>query len=343
MQYSASIRRRGALKLGAAVTSGVILQGVPAPTQAANQLQLLNVSYDTTRELYASYDAVFAAAWKARTGDDVRVNVSNGGSGAQARAVISGLEADVVTLGLGYDIDAIAKAGLLQADWQMRLPDSSTPFTSTIVFLTRAGNPKAIKDWPDLVRKDIQIVVANPKTSGGARWAFLAGYGWALREYGGNDARAQAYIKTFYQNVPVLDAGSRGATLTFTKRGIGDVLVSWEDEAHLAVAKGGQYEIVSPSISILAEPPVAVVDANADRHKTRALAEAYLEGLYAPAAQVLAGRYFFRPRDPAAAARYAAQFPDIKLFPIASFGGWQAAQKRFFSNGGLFDQIYSGG
>jgi sulfate transport system substrate-binding protein len=257
--------------------------------------------------------------------------------------VISGLEADVVTLALGYDIDAIAKAGLLSPDWQKRLPDNSTPYTSTIVFLTRKGNPKGIKDWPDLLRNDVQIVVANPKTSGGARWAFLAAYGWALKEYGGNAARAQDYITAFYKNVPVLDAGSRGATLSFTKRGIGDVLVSWEDEAHLAVAKGGQYDIVTPGISILAEPPVAVVDTVVDRHKTRAVAEAYLDNLYTPASQDLVARYFYRPRDAEVAAKYAAQFPAIKLFSIETFGGWQAAQKRFFANGGVFDQIYGGG
>ena len=329
--------------LGTAAAAGALLQGLPCSARASQQLKLLNVSYDPTRELYAEYDASFAALWKAKTGDDVSVSVSNGGSGAQARAVISGLEADVVTLALGYDIDAIAKAGLLSPDWQKRLPDGSTPYTSTIVFLTRAGNPKGIKDWPDLLRKDIQIVVANPKTSGGARWAFLAAYGWALQEYGGNASRAQDYIKAFYKNVPVLDAGSRGATLTFTNRGIGDVLISWEDEAHLAVAKGGKYEIVSPSISILAEPPVAVVDTVVDRHKTRAVAEAYLENLYTPVSQDLVARYFYRPRDPQAAAKYAAQFPDIKLFDIGTFGGWQSAQKQFFSNGGVFDQIYSAG
>jgi sulfate/thiosulfate-binding protein len=337
-----SMNRRGALMLGAGAAAGGLLQGWPGSARASQGVKLLNVSYDPTRELYADYDASFAALWKAKTGDDVAVSVSNGGSGAQARAVISGLEADVVTLALGYDIDAIAKAGLLSPDWQKRLPDGSTPYTSTIVFLTRAGNPKGIKDWPDLLRKDIQIVVANPKTSGGARWAFLAAYGWALQEYGGNATRAQEYIKAFYANVPVLDAGSRGATLTFTNRGIGDVLISWEDEAHLAVAKGGKYEIVSPSISILAEPPVALVDSVVDRHKTRAVAEAYLENLYTPASQDLVARYFYRPRDPKAAAKYAAQFPDIKLFPIGTFGGWQVAQKRFFSNGGVFDQIYNG-
>jgi sulfate/thiosulfate transport system substrate-binding protein len=343
MAHVTSMNRRGALMLGAGAAAGGLVQAWSCTARASQTLKLLNVSYDPTRELYAEYDASFAAFWKAKTGDDVAVSVSNGGSGAQARAVISGLEADVVTLALGYDIDAIAKAGLLSPDWQKRLPDGSTPYTSTIVFLTRAGNPKGIKDWPDLLRKDIQIVVANPKTSGGARWAFLAAYGWALQEYGGNAARAQEYIAAFYKNVPVLDAGSRGATLTFTNRGIGDVLISWEDEAHLAVAKSGKYEIISPSISILAEPPVAVVDAVVDRRKTRAVAEAYLANLYTPASQDLVARYFYRPRDPQAAAKYAAQFPDIKLFTIGTFGGWQAAQKRFFSNGGVFDQIYGGG
>jgi sulfate transport system substrate-binding protein len=343
MTQTTFINRRGALALAASAGVGGLLQGLPRSGQAAQQQKLLNVSYDPTRELYADYDARFATLWKAKTGDDVSVSVSNGGSGAQARAVISGLDADVVTLALGYDIDAIAKAGLLSAAWQKRLPHNSTPYTSTIVFLTRAGNPKGIKDWPDLLRQDIQIVVANPKTSGGARWAFLAAYGWALQEYGGNAARAHDYIAAFYRNVPVLDAGSRGATLTFTNRGIGDVLVSWEDEAHLAVAKGGKYDIVTPGISILAEPPVAVVDRIVDQHKTRAVAEAYLENLYTPEFQDLVARYFYRPRDAQVAAKYAAQFPAIKLFSIETFGGWQAAQKRFFANGGVFDQIYSGG
>ena len=344
MAHVMPMNRRSALMLGAGIGAGGLLQGWPGSALAAQSLKLLNVSYDPTRELYANYDASFAAFWKAKTGEDVSVSVSNGGSGAQARAVISGLEADVVTLALSYDIDAIAKAGLLSPDWQKRLPNGSTPYTSTIAFLTRAGNPKGIKDWPDLVGRDIQIVVANPKTSGGARWAFLAAYGWALKEFGGSATRAQGYIKALYKNVPVLDAGARGATLTFTNRGVGDVLLAWEDEAHLAVAKsGGKYEIVSPSISILAEPPVALVDAVVDKHRTRAVAEAYLENLYTPASQDLVARYFYRPRDPQAAAKYAAQFPDIKLFNIKTFGGWQAAQKQFFSNGGVFDQIYGGG
>lgn len=334
--------RRSLLQWSAAAGIGALAPAMPLRAQAASGLALLNVSYDPTREFYAEYDASFAKLWKAKTGEDISVKVSNGGSGSQARAVISGLEADVVTLGLGYDIDAIAKAGLLAADWQKRLPLNSTPYTSTIVFLTRAGNPKGIKNWSDLVRKDVQIVTANPKSSGGARWSFLAAYGWALKQNGGDTAKADAFIRAFYAQVPVLDAGARGATLTFTNRGIGDVLVSWEDEAHMAVSRGGKYEIVTPAQSILAEPPVAVVDANVDRHKTRAVAEAYLQNLYTPEAQDLAARYFYRPRDAAIAAKYAGQFPKIDFFDIQTFGGWQAAQKRFFANGGVFDQIYSG-
>ncbi len=342
MMTMTPIGRRNALALGAAAGVGGLLQALPGRAHAAATTRLLNVSYDPTRELYADYDARFATLWKAKTGQDVSVSVSNGGSGAQARAVISGLEADVVTLALAYDIDAIAKAGLLAADWQKRLPNGSTPYTSTIVFLTRQGNPKGIKDWPDLLHKDVQIVVANPKTSGGARWSFLAAYGWALKEFGGSTQKANDFIRSFYKQVPVLDAGSRGATLTFTNRGIGDVLVSWENEAHLAVAKGGKYEIVSPRTSILAEPPVAVVDANVDKHKTRAAAEAYLQNLYTPESQDLVARYFYRPRDAQVAAKYAAQFPQIDLFTIETFGGWQAAQGHFFANGGVFDQIYGG-
>ncbi|MCB8883386.1 sulfate ABC transporter substrate-binding protein [Acidisoma cellulosilytica] len=336
------INRRAALLTGVAAGLGAVLPSLPRAAQAASKLKLLNVSYDPTRELYAEYDASFAAAWKAKTGDDLAVSVSNGGSGSQARAVISGLEADIVTLALGYDIDAIAKSGLLSADWAKRLPNGSTPYTSTIVFLTRKGNPKGLKDWPDLLKSGVQIVVANPKTSGGARWAFLAAYGWALGAFGGSTQKANDYIRALYKQVPVLDAGSRGATLTFTNRGIGDVLISWEDEAHMAVAKGGAYEIITPAKSILAEPPVAVVDANVDRHKTRAVAEAYLQNLYTPQSQDLLAKYFYRPRDPQALAKYAAQFPKVDLFTIETFGGWQAAQKQFFANGGVFDQIYGG-
>jgi sulfate/thiosulfate-binding protein len=342
MAETSGISRRAALTMATAAGLGGMLEALPGRAEAARKLKLLNVSYDPTREFYADYDARFAAAWKAKTGDNLTVNVSNGGSGAQARAVISGLDADVVTLALGYDIDAIAKTGLLSADWQKRLPDGSSPYTSTIVFLTRKGNPKGLKDWPDLLKKDVQIVVANPKTSGGARWSFLAAYGWALKEFGGSTQRANDFIRAYYKQVPVLDAGSRGATLTFTNRGIGDVLISWEDEAHMAISKGGQYEIVLPSTSILAEPPVAVVDSNVDKHKTRAVAEAYLQNLYTPESQDLAARYFYRPRDPQVAAKYAATFPKLDLFTIQNFGGWQAAQQHFFANGGVFDQIYGG-
>jgi sulfate/thiosulfate-binding protein len=340
MVHHAPLNRRRALLLGA---SAAAVTALAKPASAAARSTLLNVSYDPTREFYAEYDAAFARMRKTQTGDDVSVNVSNGGSGAQARAVISGLQADVVTLGLAYDIDAIAKAGLLSPDWAKRLPDNSTPFTSTIVFLVRAGNPKHIKDWPDLIRGDVQIVTANPKTSGGARWSFLAAYGAALAASGGNSAKAQDYVKAFYKNVPVLDAGARGATLSFTKRGIGDVLVSWENEAHLAIAQGGKnYEIVSPGSSILAEPPVAVVDQIVDSRKTRKLAEAYLQNLYTPASQEIGARHFYRPRDPDVAKRFAGQFSPLTLFTIETFGGWQTAQKRFFSDGGVFDQVYGG-
>lgn len=339
---SLSLPRRGLLQWGAAIGMTGAAGLAPFDARAASSRSLLNVSYDPTREFYAAYDTAFAEGWKAKTGEEVSVKVSNGGSGAQARAVISGLEADVVTLGLGYDVDAIAKAGLLSPDWAKRLPHNSTPYTSTIVFLTRKGNPKGIQDWPDLVKPGVQIVTANPKSSGGARWSFLAAYGWALKVNGGSTEKADAFIRAFYQRVPVLDAGARGATLTFTNRGVGDVLVSWEDEAHMAVAQGGAYEIVTPKISVLAEPPVAVVDANAERHKTRDVAEAYLKGLYTPEAQDLAARHFYRPRDAAVAAKYAAQFPKVETFDIGTFGGWQVAQKHFFANGGLFDQIYQG-
>ncbi|MCB8876335.1 sulfate ABC transporter substrate-binding protein [Acidisoma silvae] len=342
MTKTTGLSRRNLLLTGAAAGLGAGLQALPRTAEAAQTIKLLNVSYDPTREFYADYDARFAAAWKAKTGDDVAVSVSNGGSGAQARAVISGLEADVVTLALGYDIDAIAKSGLLAADWAKRLPNGGTPYTSTIVFLTRKGNPKGLKDWPDLLKPGVQIVAANPKTSGGARWSFLAAYGWALKQFGGSTQKANDFIRAYYKQVPVLDAGSRGATLTFTNRGIGDVLISWEDEAHMAVAKGGAYSIVYPGTSILAEPPVAVVDANVDKHKTRAVAEAYLQNLYTPASQDLAAQYFYRPRDPQVLAKYAATFPKLDLFTIETFGGWQAAQKQFFANGGVFDQIYGG-
>jgi len=312
-----------------------------APTVAA-PLTLLNVSYDPTRELYQDVNTAFAKQWKAKTGQDVTIRQSHGGSGKQARSVIDGLEADVVTLALAYDIDAIAKAGLVAPDWQKRFPQNSAPYTSTIVFLVRKGNPKKIKDWPDLARPGVSVITPNPKTSGGARWNYLAAWGYALRQPGGNDAKAKEFVQQIFKNVPVLDTGARGATVTFVERGIGDVLVAWENEAILAVRElgKGKLEIVSPSTSILAEPPVAVVDRVAGKHKTAAVAKAYLEFLYTPEGQELAAKHFYRPRDPAVIGKYAAQFPATKLFTIDEvFGGWAKAQKTHFDSGGVFDQM----
>jgi sulfate/thiosulfate transport system substrate-binding protein len=311
--------------------------------RAATSQTILNVSYDPTREFYEDYDAAFAKYWKQKTGNDLTINLSNGGSGKQARAVIDGLEADVVTLGLAYDIDAISqKAGLLPANWQGRLPDNSTPYTSTIVFLVRKGNPKSIKDWRDVVRPGISVITPNPKTSGGARWAYLAAWGYALQAPGGDEAKAKDFVTRLYRNVPVLDSGARGSTTTFVERGIGDVLLAWENEAYLAINKFGKdkFEMVYPSTSILAEPPVALVDKVAERHGTRAVAEAYLEYLYSGQGQELVARHYFRPRL-TSAARNSPDFPQIKLFTVdAVFGGWQKAQKTHFDDGGTFDQIY---
>ncbi len=319
-----------------------ILGGLISAKAVAAQT-ILNVSYDPTREFYADYDAAFAKYWKAKAGQDVAVNLSNGGSGKQARAVIDGLEADVVTLGLAYDIDAIAeKAHLLPAAWQKRLPDDSSPYTSTIVFLVRKGNPKGIKDWPDVIKPGVAVIAPNPKTSGGARWAYLAAWGYALQAPGGNREKAKAFVTALYKNVPVLDSGARGSTTTFAERGIGDVLLSWENEAYLAVNQfgAGKFEIVYPSTSILAEPPVALVDRNVDRHGTRSVAQAYLEYLYSKEGQEIAAKHYFRPRI-AAAAKQGQDFPPIKLFTVEEvFGGWQKAQETHFADGGVFDQIY---
>ena len=313
--------------------------------QAAN-VTLLNASYDPTRELYKDLGNGFAAQWKAKTGDSVALNTSNGGSGAQARAVIDGLQADIVTLALAADIDAVAKtAKLLPDDWQKRLPQSSTPYTSTIVFLVRKGNPWKIKDWNDLVKPGIQVVTPNPKTSGGARWAYLAAWAYAEKAPGGNSEKAKTFVANLYHHVPVLDSGARGSTITFTKRGIGDVLLSWENEAQLALKEApGQYDVIYPSRSILAEPPVALVDKNVDRHKTRAVAEAFLNYLYTPEAQLIEAKDFYRPRDPKAAAKYKSQFPNIPLATVnVDFGGWAKAQSTHFADGGVFDQIYQPG
>jgi sulfate transport system substrate-binding protein len=313
------------------------------PSQAAN-VTLLNVSYDPTRELYEDYNKAFAAYWKTKTGDTVTVNQSHGGSGAQARAVIDGLAADVVTLALAYDIDALhTKADLVPANWQSRLPFNSTPYTSTVVFLVRKGNPKKIHDWGDLIKPGIEVITANPKTSGGARWNYLAAWAWALKQPGGSDATAEAFVKQLYQHVPVLDSGSRGATITFVEKGTGDVLLAWENEAFLALKELGpdKFDIVAPSLSILAEPPVSVVDKVADAHGTRKVAEEYLKYLYSPEAQEIAARHFYRPRDPAVAAKYAKQFPTLSLVTIdAVFGGWAKAQATHFADHGTFDRIY---
>ena len=314
-----------------------------AGTAQAADVKLLNVSYDPTRELYGDLGKAFAAQWKA---DNVTVQTSNGGSGAQARAVIDGLQADVLTLALAADIDAVSKnAGLLPADWQKRLPQNSVPYTSTIVFLVRKGNPWKIKDWPDLVKPGINVVTPNPKTSGGARWAYLAAWTFAEKAPGGNADKAKAFVTSLYKHVPVLDTGARTSTITFTKRGIGDVLLSWENEAHLALKESpGEYEIVYPSRSIQAEPPVALVDKNVDRRKTRAVAEAFLNFLYSPAAQEIEAKDFYRPRNPEILAKYKGQFPAIPLATIdGDFGGWGKAQATHFGDGGVFDQIYQPG
>lgn len=307
---------------------------------------LLNVSYDPTRELYRDVDAAFIAAWKSKTGQNLTINESNGGSGKQARAVIDGLEADVVTLALSYDIDSIArKAKLLPEDWQGRLPDHSTPYTSTIVFLVRKGNPKAIRDWEDLVKPGVSVITANPKTSGGARWSFLAAWGWALKKYG-SEAGARDYVTKLYQNVPVLDPGARGSTTTFAQRGIGDVLLSWENEAYLAVNELGkdQFGIVTPKMSILAEPPVALVEGNAKKHGTTEVAKAYLEFLYTPQGQEIVAQNHYRPRSRKVAAKHAKDFPKVQLFTVDQvFGGWAKAQAAYFADGGVFDQIYQPG
>jgi sulfate/thiosulfate transport system substrate-binding protein len=314
-------------------------------TAALAQTRLLNVSYDPTRELYVDVDAAFAKFWKAKSGQDVRFRQSHGGSGSQARAVIDGLEADVVTLALAYDIDAIAQSGLIDKAWQKRLPQNSSPYTSTIVFLVRNGNPKGITDWGDLVRPGVQVITPNPKTSGGARWNYLAAWEFAKRRAGGNDAKAREFVTALFKNVPVLDSGARGATTTFVQRGIGDVLLAWENEAYLALEEEkGKVQIVVPSVSILAEPPVAVVDTVAAKKGTKAVAEAYLQFLYSPEGQEIAAKHYYRPRDEKVAARHGSRFAKVQLFTIdQAFGGWQTAQKTHFADGGTFDQIYRPG
>ncbi len=313
-----------------------------SPLAARADQSLLNVSYDPTREFYSAYNTLFAAYWKKKTGETVTINQSHGGSGAQARSVIEGLEADVVTLALAYDIDSISqKANLLAPDWQRRFPDNSSPYTSTVVFVVRKGNPKNVRGWEDLVKPGISVITANPKTSGGARWNFLAAYDYGLHSNQNDEAKARAYVTALYKNVPVLDSGARGSTVTFVDRGLGDVLLAWENEAFLTLKQHpADFEIVVPKTSILAEPPVAVVDANAKKHGTEALAKAYLEYLYTPEAQKLAAQWGYRPRL-ASAIPAGTHFAVTSLQTVAEFGGWQTAQQRFFADGGLFDQIYA--
>jgi sulfate/thiosulfate transport system substrate-binding protein len=335
------LKRREALSL---LTTAALALGAYSPGIALAETTILNVSYDPTRELYQEFNAAFAEHWKQQTGEDVTIQQSHGGAGKQARAVIDGLEADVVTLALAYDIDEIAtRSGWLPKNWQSRLPHNSSPYTSTIVFLVRKGNPKGIHDWGDLVKQDVQVITPNPKTSGGARWNYLAAWGWALRQPGGDDQKAQAFVTDLFRHVPVLDTGARGSTTTFVQRGIGDVLLAWENEAFLALEEFGpdQFELVVPSLSILAEPPVTLVDHVVDKHGTREVAQAYLEYLYSPTGQALAAKHFYRPvapehADPADLER----FPEVELITVDEvFGGWQEAQSRHFADGGVFDQI----
>jgi sulfate transport system substrate-binding protein len=311
---------------------------------AAAQTEFLNVSYDPTRELYQQVNAAFLKQWNANGGRKLTINASHGGSGSQARSVIDGLEADVVTLALEYDVDAIAQRGLIAEDWVKRLPDNSSPYTSTIVFLVRKGNPKGIKDWGDIIKPDVSIITPNPKTSGGARWNYLAAWGYALRQPGGNEQKAKEFVAQLYKNVPVLDSGARASTTTFVQRGLGDVFLSWENEAYLAIKELGpdKFEIVVPSVSILAEPSVAVVDKVVDKKKTRDVAEAYLKFLYTPEGQELAAENYYRPRDAQVAEKYKDNFKKVELLTIdGDFGGWAAAQKKHFADGGIFDQIYT--
>jgi len=333
--------RRGLLT-GAGAGAAALTVGGSAFAQP-KPVTLLNVSYDPTRELYKDINAAYAKYWKERVGQTLVINQSHGGSGKQARSVIDGLQADVVTLALAYDIDEIAaRAKLLPVSWQSRLPHNSTPYTSTIVFLVRKGNPWKIKDWGDLVKPGVDVITPNPKTSGGARWNYLAAWAWALKQPGGNPAKAEAFVRTLFEHVPVLDTGARGATTSFTQRGLGDVLLAWENEAYLAQDElPGKFDIVYPSLSILAEPPVALIDKNVDRHKTRTIAEGYLNFLYSPLAQELIAKNDYRPRNADVAAKYAARFKKIPLVTIDdTFGGWKKAQATHFNDGGVFDRIY---
>jgi sulfate/thiosulfate transport system substrate-binding protein len=338
------------LKSGTKLVSSAIaatFAAILASSAASADTTLLNVSYDPTREFYQAYNEAFAAHWKAETGEELTIEASHGGSGKQARAVIDGLEADVVTLALAYDIDQIAeKGGLIAPDWQQRLPHNSSPYTSTIVFLVRKGNPKGIHDWPDLVKEGVEVITPNPKTSGGARWNYLAAWGYALKQPGGDEATARQFVSQLFKHVPVLDTGARGSTTTFVQRGIGDVLLAWENEALLAIKELGadQVELVVPSLSILAEPPVAVVDKVVDEKGTRKQAEAYLQYLYSPEGQELAAQNFYRPTDPEVAAAHEKDFPKVATFTITDlFGSWKEAQQKHFNDGGVFDEIYQPG
>lgn len=333
---------RWAVLTGLLVT--LLLNLLPGHAKADDELQLLNVSYDPTRELYEEVNPLFIKQWKEKTGQTITIKQSHGGSGKQARGVIDGLPADVVTLALAYDIDTIAeKSKKLPKDWQSRLPHNSSPYTSTIVFLVRKDNPKNIKDWDDLAKDGIKVITPNPKTSGGARWNYLAAWAFAEKKFGGDEAKTKEFIKTLFKNVPILDTGARGSTTTFVQRGIGDVLLAWENEAHLAINELGknQFEIVIPSISILAEPPVTVVEANAKKKGTAEAAKAYLEFLYTPEGQQLIGKNYYRPSDKKVAESFASQFPAINLVTIADFGGWEKAQTKHFKDGGTFDEIYA--
>ncbi len=331
---------RRSFLIGTTAATGVLGLGLGVARAAT---EFLNVSYDPTRELYQAYNEAFAKYWKTQGGTEVTFQQSHGGSGKQGRSVIDGLAADVVTLALAYDIDEVAQSGLIAADWQKRLPDNSSPYTSTIVFLVRKGNPKKVKDWDDLVRKDIKVVTPNPKTSGGARWNYLAAWAYAVKKQGADEAKAKAFLGDLFRNVPVLDSGARGSTITFVQRNVGDVLLAWENEAFLAINELGpdKFDIIVPSLSILAEPPVAVVDKVVDKKGTRKLAEAYVKYLYSPEGQEIAAKNYYRPRLAEVAAKYEKQFPKVELVTIDSdFGGWAAAQKKHFGDGGVFDQIY---
>ena len=339
-----SMNRRALIASGAALAATACTKPKGAAARGGASARLLNVSYDPTREFYKDYNALFAQQWAKGGGGQVTVEQSHGGSGKQARAVIDGLQADVVTLALAGDVDQIASKGLIAKDWEARLPNNSAPYTSTIVFLVRKGNPKGVRDWGDLIKPGVEVITPNPKTSGGARWNYLAGWAWAERRQGGSADAAKAYITQLYKHVPVLDSGARGATTTFAQRGIGDVLLAWENEAYLAIEEMGadKLEMVAPSLSILAEPSVAVVDAVVDKKGTRKAAEAYLRYLYEPAAQALAAKHHYRPRNAAAAGAAASKFAQLQLVNIADFGGWPQAQKTHFADGGVFDQIYKG-